>query len=78
MKDRIKTIADAIARAYAYLMRMQRPEVDMGDLQVVVGFAALIYGVSMLTVPGAWMLAGSLLLLGWAIPRVPSTRREKE
>lgn len=67
-----------ILGVWAYLMRRQTPAIDMGDLQVVVGFSALIYGVSLVSAPGAWMLAGALLLVGWTIPRLLFLRRDKE
>lgn len=76
MKDRIRTISNAIARGWAYLRREQVPSIDIGDVQVVAGFGALIYGVSLVSVPAAWMLSGALLLIGWILPRLP--RRAKE
>ena len=33
-------------------------------LAILGGVASLLYGVSMLSVPGAWMLAGGLLIVG--------------
>lgn len=77
---RVRLRIDAAKRrllaAWPYLMRQQVPSIDMGDLQVVAGFGALVYGVSLVSTPGAWMLAGALLLAGWVIPRIP--RREKD
>lgn len=67
-----------VVKAWAYLMRQEVPSIDIGDLQVVAGFGALVYGVSQLSVPAAWMLAGALLLVGWSIPRLQFLRREKE
>ena len=67
-----------VLAVWAYLMRQQVPAIDMGDLQVVAGFSALVYGVSLVSVPWAWMLAGGLLLVGWTIPRLQVLRREKE
>ena len=63
--------------AWAYLRRQEVPSIDLGDVQVTVGFGALIYGVSLVSAPGAWMVAGGLLLAGWVIPRWRS-RRERD
>ena len=71
--ERVRLRIDTVKRLAAGL---KMPALDMGDLQVVAGFGALVYGVSLVSMPGAWMLAGALLLAGWVIPRVP--RREKD
>lgn len=74
---KVRSSIETVMRAWGYIRR-QSPAIDMGDLQVVTGFGALVYGVSLVSVPGAWMLAGTLLLAGWAIPRLRVPRREKE
>lgn len=51
------------------------PSLDLGDLQVIVGFAALFYGVAQFSRPLAWILFGSLLLAGWLVPRLPRAKR---
>lgn len=51
------------------------PAIDLGDVQVVVGFAALFYGVAQFSRPLAWIMLGALLLAGWLVPRVPRAKR---
>ncbi len=52
------------------------PAIDLGDVQVVAGFSAFVYGVSLQSVSAAWMTAGGMLLAGWLAPRLP--RRSKK
>lgn len=64
-----------ISNVWAYLMRQQVATIDIGDLQVVVGLAALTYGVSMFSVPAAWITFGAFLLAGWLAPRFPRAKK---
>ena len=41
---------------------------DRRDALGLAGFGALLYGVSLLSVPAAWICAGVLLLGAWARP----------
>jgi hypothetical protein len=43
---------------------------DRRDGLVMVGFAALVYGIAQVSVPRAWMVAGGLLLVAWVTPLV--------
>lgn len=43
----------------------------MGDLQLMAGLGSLTYGVSLVSVPAAWITFGGFLLAGWILPRLP-------
>jgi hypothetical protein len=63
------------SQAWAALRREQVPSIDMGDLQLIAGLGALTYGVSLVSVPAAWITLGGFLLVGWILPRLPRAKR---
>ena len=44
---------------------------DHRDGLLLVGFSALVYGVSQVSIAAAWMTAGVVLLAGWVAPLLP-------
>ena len=73
-----RSLINAPLKAWAYLQRQPVPSIDIGDLQFTIGFGALVYGVSLVSVAAAWITAGVLLLATWLIPRIRFARAEKE
>lgn len=49
--------------------------VDARDVLGVIGVGALVYGISLWSVPAAWATFGGLALVAWAMPYVRQQRK---